>query len=75
MIVIVVKPGSPDPVTLRVAVPETGPNCEPMEAVMVVTPDPTDVAKPDESIVAVAVVEEDHVTKLVISCVSDGCRP
>ena len=48
-------------VTVSEAVPETAPDV----AVMVLVPAATEVARPPEAIVAVAVLDEDHVTELV----------
>ena len=62
-------------VTLRFAVPLTGPNAAAVVAVMDVVPEPTDVARPDALIVAVAGVLDAQVTELVMSRVSEGCLP
>jgi hypothetical protein len=54
---------------------ESGPFCPVSVAVIVEIPDPTAVTMPVESIVATDVLDELHVTKLVMSCVVAGCVP
>jgi len=63
------------PVTVRLAVPTTGPSEPFMVAVMVVVPVLTAVASPAESTVATPVLLDAHVASSVMFCVVVGCEP
>lgn len=62
-------------VTVRLAVPLTGPDDEDMVAVMEVVPELTPVASPAELMLAIPVLLDTHVTELVMSAVVAGCEP
>ena len=62
-------------VTIRVAVPTTGPEDPFMVAVMVVVPTATAVASPEELMVATPVLLDAHVASSVMFCVVGGCEP
>jgi hypothetical protein len=77
-IVIVVNcrwPPPPPVVTVRVAVPTTGPDDEDVVAVMEVVPELTGVATPKELTVATAELLDPQVTESVMSFVRRGCEP
>jgi hypothetical protein len=71
--VITVSPPVPPVVTVRLAVPTTGPNDELMVAVMDAVPLPTALAKPEELTVATSVLLDAHVTSAVTFWFVGGC--
>ena len=62
-------------VTVKVAVPVTGPNDEDMIAVIVVVPALRGVASPDELMLATVGLLDDQVTESVMFWVWVGCEP